>query len=147
MVKATVRLTGATGYQTEIVSGSHRYLADEPADKGGTDTGPTPSQMAMGALGACIAITLRMYAERKKWPLEGVEIALDFERFAASDYAAYSGDELFVHEVRESIRLIGTLDATQTERLMDIATKCPVRRLIATPSFFVEELLDEEGEA
>lgn len=143
MAKAVVRL-GKEGYRTEIQSGKHTYYADEPADKGGTDTAPTPSQMAMGALGACIAITLRLYAERKQWPLEGVEVSLDFERFNGKDYDAYDGDELYIHEIRESIVLKGPLDEKQTERLMDIATKCPVRRLIATPSFFVEELLEGE---
>ncbi|MCA9884200.1 MAG: OsmC family protein [Anaerolineae bacterium] len=142
MAKATVKL-GPEGYRTIIKSGNHEYIADEPVDAGGTDTGPTPSEMLMGALGACIAITCRLYAERKKWPLEGVEIALESERFNGKDYADYDGDELFVHEIRKSIVFKGDLTDDQRERLLDIAGKCPVHRTIALPSFFKTELVDD----
>ncbi|RMG82117.1 MAG: OsmC family peroxiredoxin [Chloroflexi bacterium] len=142
MARTTVRLED--GYRTTIQSRHHTYHADEPINAGGTDTAPTPSEMLMGALGSCIAITLKMYADRKKWPLENVEISLDYERFNGKDYEAYDGDELYVHEIRESIKLFGPLDEKQRERLLDIATKCPVRRIIALPTFFVEELIAED---
>lgn len=141
MAKTRVSLNG-DGFKTTIQTRDHVYYADEPTEKGGTDEAPTPSEMAMGALGACIAITLKMYAKRKGWPLETVEMQLDFERFKGADYEAYDGDEQYVHEIRKSIRLVGDLDEEQRERLLEIAGKCPVHRLIATPSFFVEEVLD-----
>jgi uncharacterized OsmC-like protein len=133
-----------TGYQTSIYTRDHVYHADEPTDAGGTDTAVTPTEMLLGALGSCIAITLRLYAERKKWDLQGVELLLDSERFNGKDYGAYEGDELFVHEIRKSIVLKGDLDDKQRERLMEIAGKCPVHRIIATPTFFVDELLEGE---
>ena len=132
------------GYQTTIYTRDHVYHADEPESSGGTDTAVTPMEMLLGSLGSCIAITLRLYAERKKWDLTGVELELDSERFNGKDYADYEGDELFVHEIRKRIVLKGDLSDDQRERLMDIAGKCPVHRLIATPTFFVDELLAGE---
>lgn len=143
MAKTRITLP-ETGYQTIIRTRQHVYHADEPVESGGTDTAVTPMEMLLGALGSCIAITLRLYAERKKWDLQGVELELDSERFSGKDYADYDGDEMFVHEVRKRIILKGDLDEAQRGRLMDIAGKCPVHRLIATPTFFVDELLASE---
>lgn len=141
MSKTTVELR--QGYTTTIRSRDHVFHADEPAGDGGADRGPKPSEMMLGALGSCVAITLKMYAGRKGWPLEGVDISLDFERFRGSEYPGYDGDETYIHEFRESITLHGPLDAEQKKRLMNIATKCPVRRAIATPTFF-KDVLDVE---
>ncbi|MBZ0301327.1 MAG: OsmC family protein [Anaerolineae bacterium] len=145
MAKATVRL-GREGYRTEIKVGNHTIYADEPLDSGGTDTGPTPMQMMVGALGACIAITARLYAERKGWPLEGVDVGLDMERYSAKEYAGYEGSAAFIHEVRNHIVFRGPLSDEQRQRLMDIATKCPVHRALENPAFFVdvEDLLEVE---
>lgn len=142
MPKATVHL--AEGYRTTITSREHTYYADEPLDAGGEDSAPTPSEMLMGALGSCVAITIKLYAERKKWPLEGVDVALDYERFKGADYADYEGDAAFVHEIREAITLHGPLDADQKERLLEIGSRCPVRRVIELPSFFKGESLETE---
>lgn len=145
MAKTTVRL-GREGYRTDIRVRTHTIHADEPVDSGGTDTAPTPTEMLMGALGSCMAITARLYAERKGWPLEGVEIALDFERFAGKEYAAYNGDAAFVHEIRQQITLLGPLDDDQRERLLEIASRCPVHRIVENPAFFVDvdDLLIDE---
>jgi putative redox protein len=67
---------GPTGYRTEITAGPHRFFADEPVALGGTGTGPTPYEILLGALGSCMAMSLRMYADRKRWPLRGVRIHL-----------------------------------------------------------------------
>lgn len=135
------------GVQTTIVSGNHTYYADEPIEDGGTDTGPSPTQMVMGALGSCIAITMRLYADRKGWSLEGVELDLDFERFRSKDYPAYEGDERYVHEITKKVTLHGALTPEQKERIIEIGGMCPVHRLIASPSFFVEEILEQEHSA
>jgi len=126
------------GYKTTISCRGQIFHADEPVEDGGTDQGPRPSEMFLGALGSCIAITLKMYAGRKGWPLEGVDVALDYERFRGEDYEGYGGDSTYVHEVREGITLRGPLSDEQQVRLKEIATKCPVRRLLATPTFFKE---------
>lgn len=140
MSKAVINLRD--GYRTTIVTGRHTWYADEPEDAGGADSAPTPTDILKGALGACIAITIKLYAERKKWPLEGVDVVIEMQRFNGADYAAYTGDELYVHEFRKQIVLHGPLTEEQKTRLLEIGGKCPVHRAIATPSFFVEELLE-----
>lgn len=139
MAETYVTLT--EGRLTKIKTRQHEYYADEPTQDGGTDTAVTPMEMAIGALGACIAVTVKMYAERKGWPLESIELVLDEERFNGMDYPDYDGDAKFVHEIRKAIKFNGPLDAQQRERLLEIAGKCPVHRLIALPSFFKEVLL------
>lgn len=132
------------GYKTTIKSRDHIYHSDEPLDAGGSDSAATPTEMVMGALGSCIAMTVKMYATRKGWPLEGVEVELDFERFNGKDYPGYAGDEAHVHEIFKAIRFIGDLTEDQNTRLLDIATRCPVHRLLSTPTFWVMGELDEE---
>lgn len=142
MSKARIELK--EGYQTTITARHHTIHADEPVADGGMDTGMTPSEMVMGALGSCIAITMQMYAQRKGWPLEGVDIELDYERFKGVDHEAHEGDDRYVHEIRKGIRLHGDLTDEQRERILEIGGKCPVHRLIATPTYFVEQALAEE---
>jgi putative redox protein len=140
MAKATVRLE--QGLKTTITSRHHVYHADEPLAEGGTDTAAMPTEMLMGALGSCIAITMKLYAERKGWDVQSIEIALDFERFAAKDYPAYQGEEQFVHEIRENLVIHGNITADQREKLLEIAKKCPVARLIALPTFWQQTLAE-----
>lgn len=138
MPRTTVENT--EGYLTTITSGDQTYHADEPVSEGGSGKGPKPSEMLLGALGSCVAITLRMYASRKGWPLEGVSVELDYERFKGAEYGDYDGEELFVHEFREAITLHGPLSDEQKAGLMKIATRCPIRRAIAMPAFFKDTL-------
>ncbi|MCU0512296.1 MAG: OsmC family protein [Anaerolineae bacterium] len=138
-MKATVQLTD--GYRTTITSRGHTYHADEPETEGGADSAPTPSEMLMGALGSCIAITIKLYAGRKGWPLTGVDVALDYERFKGDAYADYAGEAAFVHEIREQVVLHGDLTADQRDKLLEIASKCPVSRVIELPAFFQRTLL------
>lgn len=143
MPKAKVILP-KDGLQTTIHSGNHVYYADEPIEDGGTDIGPTPTQMVMGALGSCIAITMRLYAQRKGWALEGVELELDFERFKGKDYPAYEGTERYVHEITKKVILHGDLTEEQYARIIEIGGMCPVHRLIASPAFFVDDVIEQE---
>jgi putative redox protein len=116
----TVRI-GATypPYATQLVVGHHHTVADEPVDLGGGDTGPAPDEILLSALGACTAITLRMYAERKQWPLEGVEVKLG--------YAERGKDKTVI---TRQVELRGKLDAGQRERLLQIANACPVHKIL-----------------
>jgi putative redox protein len=140
MPKTSIQLKD--GFFTTVKSRHHVFHADEPKEDGGSDQAPRPSEMLLGALGSCVAITLKLYAQRKNWPLEGIDIQLDYARLRGEDYPAYEGDEPYIHEYREKIILHGPLNDEQKSRLMDIATKCPVRKAISTPSFFVD-LKDE----
>jgi putative redox protein len=100
--------------------------------------------LLIGAAGACIAVTTQAYAQHKGWPLEGVTIELEAERFKREDYPAYSGDAPYVNEIREQIQFEGPLTDEQKERLMKIAGKCPVHLLLESPVFFVDEMVSAE---
>lgn len=106
-------------YATQLVLAHHHLVADEPVDLGGGDTGPAPDELVLGALGACTAITLRMYAERKQWPLEAVDVSLEY---ALRD----KGRTV----IRRTVHLSGPLDEAQRERLLQIANACPVHRIL-----------------
>jgi putative redox protein len=129
------------GYRTAIHIRHHRIIADEPIQDGGTDSGPTPMEILVGTVGACIAVTTQAYAQRKGWPLEGVSVELDMARIRREDYPVYSGDAAFIHEIREHIHFEGPLTEEQLTRLMVIAGKCPVHLTLENPVFFVSELV------
>ncbi len=137
MTPITVRLDH--GYKTTINIRHHTIIADELIQDGGTDVGPTPMEIMLGTVGACVAVTTKAYAKRKNWPLEGVSVELDMERIKREDYPTYTGDAPFVHEIREAIHFDGPLTDEQRERLMVIAGKCPVHVTLANPVFFAEK--------
>jgi len=131
------------GYRTAINIRTHTIITDEPEQDGGTNAGPTPMELMVGTLGACIAITTKAYANRKNWPLEGVTVELNMERIKREDYPAYTGESPYIHEFREKIHFAGPLSDEQKARLLQIAGKCPVHVTLEHPVFFVEELADE----
>lgn len=133
----TTRVTLDYNLRAAATAREHTWYADVPEADGGDNTAPTPEEMLLGALGACISITVMMYANRKGWPLDNIAVHLEMERFKGSEYAGYEGDSQYVHEIRESVRLYGALDHEQRARLLEIAGKCPVRRVLSTPTFFV----------
>jgi putative redox protein len=141
MTKATVRQ--GNSLKTTITSRHHTWVADEPMSAGGDDAGPMATEMLLGALGACVAMTVRFYAQRKGWPLEGVDIDLELERYKKSDYPAYTGESEFVNEFKQRLVFHGPLTEEQKKRLLEIAGKCPVHRLLTQPNFFDDRLAEE----
>jgi uncharacterized OsmC-like protein/alpha/beta superfamily hydrolase len=117
---------GNEGYTSEVVAGNHKLIADEPEDLGGNDFGPAPYDFVMSGLGACTAMTLRMYANRKQWDLEKVVVHLDHTKELIENKKV----DIFTRD----IQLFGELDATQKERLIEIANKCPVHKTLSTSS-------------
>jgi uncharacterized OsmC-like protein/alpha/beta superfamily hydrolase len=121
---------GATGFLTEIKADGHRLVADEPIAMGGTNKGPTPYDYVIAGLGACTAMTLRMYADRKKWPLRSVTVRLNHQKIHASDCQSCETQAGQVDQIEREIELSGPLDDQQKERLMQIADRCPVHRTL-----------------
>jgi len=124
--------TGDIGWQTPICVGSHAFDADEPRGLGGADTGPTPYELLAAALGACTSMTVRMYARRKGWPLEDIEVRLRHDKVHARDCAECETKEGKVDRIDREIRLVGPLDDEQRRRLLEIADRCPVHRTLTT---------------
>lgn len=112
-----------------IQAGRHFWVADEPLGVG-DDTGPTPYDLLLSALGACTAMTLRMYADRKGWPLDHVSVELAHRRSHSQDCADASGTPCSMEHIDREIRLVGPLDAEQRTRLAQIADRCPVHRTV-----------------
>jgi uncharacterized OsmC-like protein len=128
--KTVVVHGGATGFVQEVRAGAHLLRADEPADAGGTDTGPSPYDLLLAALGTCTSMTLRMYADRKQWPLEGVTVSLSHEKGHAKDCAECETRVGYLDRIQRRIELAGPLDDAQRQRLLEIANMCPVHRTL-----------------
>ena len=121
-----------TGYQVEIEAAGHHLLADEHP-KGGATTGPNPYALLMSSLAACKAMTVRMYAERKEWPLEAVKVSLSIHKVYARDCEdCESDDEAKVDIIEEELSFEGDLSDEQRERLEWIADRCPVHRTLTS---------------
>ena len=122
---------GSGGFTRQILAGSHRLVADEPAPTG-NDQGPTPYDLLLAGLGACTSMTVRMYADRKQWPLESVRVTLRHSRIHAKDCAECETKIGFVDHIDVDVELTGDLDDTQRERLMYIADRCPVHQTLTS---------------
>lgn len=123
---------GREGFATRIEARGHALVADESAVVGGTDQGPNPYDYLLAALGACTAMTLRMYAQRKGWPLEGAVVKLRHGRVHAQDCADCETKIGKIDVIERVIELQGALDAEQRERLLQIADRCPVHRTLSS---------------
>ena len=133
--------TAAGGYTQRINTGSHTLTADEPLDVGGRDQGPNPYELLLSALGACTAITLRLYAAHKQWPLEDVVVELDHDRIHADDCADCETATGLLDRIRTRVTVTGPLDEDQVARLREIAVRCPVHRALAGEITFDDSLI------
>jgi len=127
-VRVVERGTGA--FAVDIRAGRHQWIGDEPASVGGDDLGPGPYDMLIAALGACTAMTLRMVARQKKWPLDKVVVELAHGKVHAKDCAECQTRDGKVDRIERVITMTGALDAQQRQRLLEIADKCPVHRTL-----------------
>ncbi|HYU35750.1 MAG TPA: alpha/beta fold hydrolase [Thermoanaerobaculia bacterium] len=120
------------GYAQRIVARRHRLTADEPVEMGGTDTGPSPYELLMAGLGACTSMTVRMYANRKGLPLEGVRVRLRHGKVHALDCAHCETKEGKIDRIERIVEVLGPLTDEQRARLLEIADKCPVHRTLTS---------------
>jgi uncharacterized OsmC-like protein len=122
--------TGRGRFQQEVVWGAHHLTADEPTDVGGLGSGLGPYELLLASLGTCTAMTLRLYAEQKHWPLKHAQVQLRHSRIHAEDCAECETKSGMLDRIDRVITLEGELTSDQRSRLMEIADKCPVHRTL-----------------
>jgi putative redox protein len=127
-----VASTGTGPYEQVMLDGRHRLIGDEPVTAGGADAGPGPYELLLMALGSCTSMTVRLYADRKKWPLQQVVVRLRHRRIHSADCAECEDKTVFLDEIDGEIELIGPLDEGQRARLREIADRCPVHRTLTS---------------
>jgi putative redox protein len=135
--KSVVVRVGADALLADVQAGHHTFFVDEPVAVGGQDRGPTPYDLLLSALGACTAITLRLYANQKKWPLEGIEVRLSHQRVHRLDCDKCESPGETLEEVHKELLLLGPLTPEQLQRLHVISDKCPVQKALTSGSFRV----------
>jgi putative redox protein len=126
---AEVVVTSEQGLAQEIISGKHRWRADEPLPIG-TDTGPSPYELLLASLGACTSMTVRLYAQRKGMNLQSITVRLRHYRVHAEDCEDCETKQGFLDRIDREIELTGDLVQVQRERLLQIAERCPVHRTL-----------------
>ena len=130
--QVVVTETGRGTFEQSVRMGSHRLIADEPVDVGGRDSGPSPYDLLLAALGTCTAMTLRLYAERKALPLQRVSVHLEHAKIHAEDCRSCETRQGQVDLIQRAISLEGDLDDAQRARMIEIADKCPVHRTLTS---------------
>lgn len=130
MTQITATLTA--GMAVTLSNGRHEWLADEPPEAGGSDTGPNPYELLLGSLAACTCITIAWYCRHKKLPLKSVSTSYDFARVHARDCEDCDDpDKGFIEQITSNVHVEGDFDEAQQKRLAQIAARCPVHKTLA----------------
>lgn len=119
----SIAITKKENYRTQIQTDPHHFIVDEPISVGGKDLGPSPGELLAASLASCSSITVKLYADRKGWNLEEVEVEVDFERDAKFNVTKFS----------KKLKFTGDLSQEQIDKLYEIAGKCPIHRMLANP--------------
>ena len=126
----TIIAHNSGGYRVEVDVGGHTIIGDEPTEFGGTDAGPDPYGLLVAAVGACTAMTVRMYAQRKQWPLGNVTITLKHSRSHAEDDRLCENLPVRLDQIDMVVQLDGELTPEQRARMLEIAARCPLHRTL-----------------
>lgn len=121
---------GDANYKTVMTAGNHELIADEPEDAGGKDEGPDPYDYLLMALGSCSVITMKMYADRKEWPVEDIFIEMRHHKAHAEDCVDCDDPNARIDKIEKDIIVKGDLSDEQLERLLEISKKCPVHKTL-----------------
>lgn len=130
-------------FTTEVMTDEHALIADEPLEVGGYDLGPSPYELLSASLGACTGMTLRMYADRKKWPLKEVRVHLQHQKIHAKDCETCEEDAQKIDQLERIIEVEGNLSKEQKEKLLEIANKCPVHNTLNSPVEIITKLRED----
>jgi putative redox protein len=122
----------ATGFAQKVEMGSHNLTSDEPVSYGGTDTGPSPYDLILAALGSCTSMTIGLYARKRKWPLENIAVSLRHSKIHAKDCEECETKEGRIDRINVEIHLDGALTDEQRAKLIEIAGKCPVHQTLTS---------------
>ena len=125
----------------QITIGNHVLIADEPLDKGGSDLGPSPYDFLLTALGTCTSMTLRMYADFKKIPLQHITVKLQYDRIYSEDCKECDNPKSRIDHINRQIELEGDLSDADRSKLLEIANKCPVHRTLTSKISITTELV------
>ncbi len=139
--------TGEGKFTQLLLDGRHRMFADEPAEFGGDDRGPGPYELLLMALGACTAMTVRLYVERQKWPLTRIAVRLRHEKIHAQDCADCETKEGMLDQIERVIDLEGPLNIEQKQRILEIANRCPVHRTLTSEVKIRSSLAERDVQA
>ena len=137
-----MREIGTGKFRNTVTIGPHHLLADEPQSAGGDDTGPSPYDFLLAGLGACKSMTMRLYADRKSFPLDRATVTLKHDKIYAKDCAECETKEGMLDQIEVRIGLEGPLDPDQRKRILEIADKCPVHRTLTSEIRIVTEAAD-----
>lgn len=140
--KQVVVRIGNQDLTTDIIAAGHSLIADEPEEVGGNNFGPSPYDLLLSSLGACTAMTLRLYADRKEWDLEEVIVHLSHGKDYATDCKECDQPQSKIDHIEKNIELIGNLDETQKKRLLYIAEKCPVHKTLQQTVMITSKIIE-----
>ncbi|AMV15231.1 TPA: OsmC family protein [Legionella pneumophila] len=143
--ETVVSETGEGQFTQKIIIGNHILTADEPIINGGKDTGPSPYDFLLAALGSCTSMTLRMYAKLKQFPLENVIVRLKHEKIHVDDCIGCENNNSKLDHIERLIELEGTLTQEQRTKLLEIADKCPVHRTLTSKIIITTKLVENQS--